>query len=496
MKRSRWPIRVPRGARAGTRGAGGASGPSVALALAVATATASGGPALAALKITPGQELLYSGTAEWKLTKTGGQPETITGPLRFSAVVSEADPAKGYSVILMRRFQPDARSGQGQDQADAELATAQFGADLARTGPPDRPTGPISAVMQALRLPFAPRAELKSGQEWRQTETLPAMPPRPLEVICTVADDTRAGERNGTKIEKKLAQSLPFKQDFGGRTIELTDYGETISVDAEAGQVRSDQFHEKFRIAAGPQKVSIDLTAAINLQETHQLPAAELASRVKQAEAIDHLQQGLFSFRPDAGGKKVLADAAKEAAAFRSAYPNSPYSPALARLDEIRTQIQSQIDREGRLPGLKGSAAPEFALKTLAGKEQTLAAYRGKIVVLSFFASWCGPCNMEAPHLEKEIWQKYRSRGVVVLGIDAGERSDQEKNARQFRDNHSLTYPILLDAGDRVLEKYGVTAFPTSLVIDRSGVVRLAEVGFDPSKPTLAQTIDALLKSP
>ena len=103
---------------------------------------------------------------------------------------------------------------------------------------------------------------------------------------------------------------------------------------------------------------------------------------------------------------------------------------------------------------------------------------------------------MEAPHLEKEIWQKYRSRGVVVLGIDAGERSDQEKNARQFRDNHSLTYPILLDAGDRVLEKYGVTAFPTSLVIDRKGVVRLAEVGFDPSKPTLAQTIDALLKSP
>jgi peroxiredoxin len=487
MNQPRSLSRVSRGQRAMT-----VSWPA-ALALGLALA----GPARAALKITPGQELIYAGTATWKITSTpGDRREEITGPMRFSALVSEADPAKGYSVILMRRFEPVAKTGQDQTQNDAELATLQFGSDLARTGSPDRPSSPISVVMQAVHLPFGPRAEVKSGQEWRQTEPLPAMPPNPLELVYTVSGEAKVGERSGLKIEKKLAQPLPFKQEVNSRTVSLTDYGETIIVDPETGQVLSDQLHQKLEIAAGQQKVALELAAGANLQESHALTPDELASRVKQAAAIDRLQSGLFSFRPTDEGKKDLANAAKEAAAFRGQYAGSPYTPVLAYLDEIRKQIQGQLDREGRLPGLKGSPAPAFALKTLAGQQQTLAAYKGKIVVISFFASWCGPCNMEAPHLEKEVWQKYRSRGVVVVGIDAGEQSEPEKNARQFRDKHSLTYPILVDAENHVMDQYGVTAFPTSLVIDRKGVVRLAEVGFDPAKHTVAETVTALLKSP
>src|SRR5205807_8223859 len=128
----------------------------------------------------------------------------------------------------------------------------------------------------------------------RQTEILPVLPPKPLEVVYTVAGDTKVGERSGTKIEKKLAQSLPFKQDLNGRTFELTDYSETIAVDPETGQVLSDQLHERLEVSAGNQKAALDFTAAATLQETHQLSPAELASRIKQAETIDRLQQGLF----------------------------------------------------------------------------------------------------------------------------------------------------------------------------------------------------------
>lgn len=80
---------------------------------------------------------------------------------------------------------------------------------------------------------------------------------------------------------------------------------------------------------------------------------------------------------------------------------------------------------------------------------------------------------------------------MVVLGVDTGEHSNQAENARQFRDHHSLTYPILLDAGDKVAQQYGVTGFPTNLVIDRKGVVRLAETGFDPA--SLEKEISTLL---
>ena len=82
----------------------------------------------------------------------------------------------------------------------------------------------------------------------------------------------------------------------------------------------------------------------------------------------------------------------------------------------------------------------------------------------------------------------------MVLGVDTGEHGNQAVNARQFRDKHGLTYPILLDAGDKIAAQYGVTGFPTNLVIDRKGIVRLAEGGYNP--PALDQEINRLLNSP
>src|SRR5689334_11916506 len=97
-------------------------GPPAALALVLTTLS----PAGAALKISPGQELIYSGTTTLKITSTEGPAQIIAGPLHCSALVSEADPAKGYSVILMRRFQPDTKAGQDQNQSDVGLSTVQF----------------------------------------------------------------------------------------------------------------------------------------------------------------------------------------------------------------------------------------------------------------------------------------------------------------------------------------------------------------------------------
>ncbi len=132
----------------------------------------------------------------------------------------------------------------------------------------------------------------------------------------------------------------------------------------------------------------MELNAAITLQETRQLSADELASRVKQAAAIDRIQNNLFSFNAGADRENLLKEASKEIAAFQKEYPKSPYASALTRFGAAVTQMRAMAEREARLQGLKGKPAPAFALKDLAGKEQTLAAYRGKLILLNFFASW------------------------------------------------------------------------------------------------------------
>jgi peroxiredoxin len=459
---------------------------------AAALALAAAAPGRAAVKLTPGQEFLYTGTSELKLGAGDGPGQTFSGAAQISAVVAEADPAKGYAVILMRRVQPKEQAGQPGAAGEVGVGTVRYGADLAVTQQAAFNGGPISGVLRAMSVPMSPQADLKSGQTWRRKEPVAGVPLKAVEFVSTVTGESKVGERAALKIEKKPGPALPIQQDLGGgATIELTDYTETIQVDSETGQVLTDEVHGQARFNTRERKIALDFSASVSLQESKQLSETELAARVKQAATIDRVQNAMFSPPPDADRVKLLAEASKETAAFKKEYPDSPYTPALDQLDGVLGQMRAQADTEAPSQSLKGRPAPTFALKTLAGKMQSLAAYKGKVVVLNFFASWCPPCNAEAPHLEKAFWQKYRGRGVVIVGVNTGERGQQAQLARQFRDKHALTYPILLDAGDQVSQKYGITAFPTNIVIDRKGVVRSVEIGFNPDG--LSATLDQLI---
>jgi cytochrome c biogenesis protein CcmG/thiol:disulfide interchange protein DsbE len=113
------------------------------------------------------------------------------------------------------------------------------------------------------------------------------------------------------------------------------------------------------------------------------------------------------------------------------------------------------------------TAEPEnFTLSRLddSGKLE-LSSLRGKVVVLNFFASWCDPCKDEAPAVEK-LWQQYRSRGVVVVGVDT---KDFSGDARHFMQRYGLTYPVVHDGSGQLWGPYGVKALPETRVIDRQG---------------------------
>lgn len=118
-------------------------------------------------------------------------------------------------------------------------------------------------------------------------------------------------------------------------------------------------------------------------------------------------------------------------------------------------------------------AAPAFALTTLDGAPLTLAAYRGKVVVLNFWASWCYPgCYEEAPVLEQN-WRAYRERGVVVLGVAI---QDRREAAEKFVRDFGLTFPNAQDVKGTVSVDYGVYGVPETFFVDRHGRIRSKHV--------------------
>jgi cytochrome c biogenesis protein CcmG/thiol:disulfide interchange protein DsbE len=137
---------------------------------------------------------------------------------------------------------------------------------------------------------------------------------------------------------------------------------------------------------------------------------------------------------------------------------------ALLGWQVFRTEQGKALD--GKVENGQRPMAPTFTLDRLDGQGKVaLASLRGKAVVLNFWASWCVPCKEESPRLQA-FWEKHRDGGVVVLGIDA---QDFDFDARRFINRYGLTYPILRDKHGSTLGHYGITGFPETWFIDRSG---------------------------
>ena len=137
----------------------------------------------------------------------------------------------------------------------------------------------------------------------------------------------------------------------------------------------------------------------------------------------------------------------------------------------------------------EGDIAPDFTVEMLDGSKVTLSELRGKVVLLSFWATWCPPCRQEMAHMQKGVIDPFAGQDLVVLPISRGEKRETVEN---YLNKMGHTFPVGLDGDQSIYRKYASNYIPRSFVVDKDGKVVYVAVGYD---ETIGEEINAAIKA-
>jgi peroxiredoxin len=165
--------------------------------------------------------------------------------------------------------------------------------------------------------------------------------------------------------------------------------------------------------------------------------------------------------------------------------------PAVCRNTAIALAIALSMSVSQAAMPPAGSTAPDFTLKSSSGRNLKLSEFRGQVVMINFWATWCGPCRQEMPLLNR-IQEQYRKAGFILLGVNIDDRPEA---AQSMARDLGVSFPVLFDTEKRVSRLYDVNAMPSTVLIDRDGKVRYIHLGYRPGYEARYETqVRELLK--
>ena len=122
------------------------------------------------------------------------------------------------------------------------------------------------------------------------------------------------------------------------------------------------------------------------------------------------------------------------------------------------------------------SPAPDFTLPAVGGKSLSLSQYKGQVVMINFWATWCGPCRQEMPLLDA-MYKKYKAMGFTLIGVNV---EPDSKAAAEFLKKLPVSFPVAFDAESKVSQLYNVQGMPSTVIVDRKGNARVLHKGYRP----------------